>query len=506
MLRFLVPALLASTALAQTYYSATLDGAHEVPPVGGPGRGWGIVRHDTAANSVRIFVFHEALTGAPTAAHLHLGAAGVNGAIIVPLTPQSPNIFTGNGTLTAPQGAALGTAGTYLNVHTAANPGGEIRGQVVSSVATRFTGVLSGAQQVPPVASAASGTAIAFLNEPENRISYMVSSTGLANVVAAHFHQGAAGTNGPVIIDFGSGSGSYCGVSNRLSDAQVATWKANGFYANIHTAANPGGEIRAQMIRDVGDHFAAAIDAASEVPPNGSPGLGSASLVLGADGTLQLQGAFSGLSGAPTAAHVHIGAVGVNGPIVFPLTIAGNTLSATYTPSTADLANLRAGNWYVNVHTAANPGGEIRGQLDPARLPATFGQGCPGSNGVPAQAGVTGLPVIGSTMSVDLYGAVPNAFTIFAFGGSRDSIGFAIPLPQELTALGINAPGCFLLVDPTTLLGVGADGFGCAQLPIAIPFNPLLRGQTFFAQWFPLDPAANPGFFVASSAVTLRLQ
>jgi hypothetical protein len=506
MLRILAPALLASAALAQNYYSAALEGAQEVPPVAGNARGWGIVRHDTAANSVRIFVFHDGLTGAPIAAHLHLGAAGVNGGIIVTLTATGPNVFTGTGTLSPAQGTALSTAGTYLNVHTGANPGGEIRGQVVPSVSTRFTGVLAGAQQVPPVASAASGTAIAYLHEPENRIVYMVSSSGLANVVAAHFHQGAIATNGPVIIDFGSGNGNYCGVSSPLTAAQVASWKANGFYANIHTAANPGGEIRAQMIRDAGDHFAAALNAASEVPPNASPALGGVSVILGPNGNVNLQGQFTGLTGPPTAAHVHVAATGVNGPIVFPLVIGAGTLSANYTPTPADLVNLRAGNWYVNVHTAANPGGEIRGQLDPARLPATFGQGCPGSNGVRPQIGARRLPVVGTQMFVDLYGTLPGAFTIFAFGASRDSIGGVIPLPQELTALGLAAPRCFLLVDPAILLGVVADPFGCAELSIAIPFDPVLRGQTFFAQWFPLDPAANPGLFVASSALTLALQ
>jgi hypothetical protein len=506
MLRFLVPALCASAALAQNYYSAALDGAQEVPPVAGAGRGFGIVRHDTASNAVRVFVFHESLTAAPTAAHLHLGAVGVNGGIVVPLNPTSANTFTGTGTLTPAQATALSSGGTYVNVHTAANPGGEIRGQVVASLSTRFTGTLTGAQQVPPVATAATGTAVAYLHEPENRIVYDVTSSGLANVFAAHFHQGAVGVNGPIVIDFGSGSGTYCGVSQRLTPAQVATWKANGFYANVHTTANPGGEIRGQMLVDAGDHFATAMNAASEVPPNASAGLGGAALMLRPNGTIVLQGAFAGLTGAPTAAHVHLGAVGLNGPIVFPLTVGAGTLSATYTPTAGDLANLRAGNWYVNVHTVANPGGEIRGQLDPARLPATFGEGCPGSNGTRPQIGATGLPVVGTTVRVDLYGTLPGALTFFAFGASRDAIGGVIPLPQELTALGINAPRCFLFVEPTSLLGVLADPLGCAQLPITVPFNPALRGQTFFAQWFPLDPAANPGAFVASSALTLRLQ
>ncbi|MEO6596883.1 MAG: CHRD domain-containing protein, partial [Planctomycetota bacterium] len=165
----------AQTALPVYGYSAALEGAQEVPPVATAGRGWGIVRHDTVTNDVRIFVFHESLSGAPVAAHLHLAALGVNGAVIVPLAAASANTYTGVAILSPAQAVALGTSGTYLNVHTPANPGGEIRGQVVPSVSTRYTGVLSGAQEVPPVATAATGTAIAYLHEPENRVVYMVN-------------------------------------------------------------------------------------------------------------------------------------------------------------------------------------------------------------------------------------------------------------------------------------------------------------------------------------------
>lgn len=506
MLRCLAPVLLASVALAQNYYSAGLSGEQEVPPVATAARGWGVVRHDTATNAVRIFVFHDGLSGAPVAAHLHQGVAGVNGAVIVPLAAVTANTFTGTGILAPAQAAALAASGTYLNVHTAANPGGEIRGQVVAAASNRYTGVLSGAQEVPPTPSLATGTAVAFLHEPENRVVYVVNSTGLAGVVAAHFHQGAAGVNGPVMVPLNGANGTYCGVSGPLTAAQVTAWKANGVYVNIHTNAFAGGEIRAQMIKDVGDHFVAALDALQEVPPNPSPGLGGASLILAPNGTLTLNGQFAGLTGAPVAAHVHRAAVGVNGPIVFPLTIAGPTLTATFTPSTAQLADLRAGLWYVNVHTPAFGGGEIRGQLLPATLPTTFGQGCLASNGVRPQIGARGFPSVGSSMSIDLYGAPAGSITLFAFGSSRDLASGVIPLPVELTALGLAAPNCFLLVDPSTLLVVLADPLGCANQVLNVPFIPTLRGALFYTQYVVLDPLANPAGFVTSSALSMIMQ
>jgi hypothetical protein len=505
MFRFLAALLLTTVAMAQSYFSVSLDGGQEVPPVVTAGRGWGVVRLDTATNDVRIFVYHENLSAAPVAAHLHLGVPGVNGPILVGLAPASPNTYTGTGTLTPAQVAALGSTGTYLNVHTPANPGGEIRGAVVTSASTRFVGNLSGAQEVPPVATAATGTAVAYLHQPENRLVYFVNTTGLANVLFAHFHQAPAGSNGPIVVTLNGTAGNYCGVSGVLTPAQVAAVLADTFYTNVHTAANPGGELRGQMIRDVGDHFVAAANGLQEVPPNALPGLGGASLIRNPNGSVTLQGAFAGLSGAPIAAHVHVGAAGVNGPIVFPLTIGPGTLNGTFTPSAAQLADLRAGNWYVNVHTAALPGGEVRGQLAAAKLPTTFGSGCVGSSGQRPQIGARGFPSVGGAMQIDLFGALSGGISLFVFGASRD--GFAgLPLPLELPIVGLPAPGCFLLVEPTTLLVGLNDAFGCANQPLAVPFTPSLRGATFHAQWFSLDPAANPAGFVPSTGLSLLIQ
>jgi CHRD domain-containing protein len=87
--------------------------------------------------------------------------------------------------------------------------------------------------------------------------------------------------------------------------------------------------------------------------------------------TLDITGGitFTGLTGAPNAAHIHTGARGVNGPPnVVTLTIASDNATATIPPDTkltpTQYADLLAGNLYFNVHTVANGGGEIRGQID----------------------------------------------------------------------------------------------------------------------------------------------
>jgi hypothetical protein len=80
--------------------------------------------------------------------------------------------------------------------------------------------------------------------------------------------------------------------------------------------------------------------------------------------TLTYNVAYFGLSGAATAAHIHGPAdPGGNAPPVVPFTNAASPITGTATLTDAQAADLAAGKWYVNVHTAANRGGEIRGQI-----------------------------------------------------------------------------------------------------------------------------------------------
>jgi hypothetical protein len=115
----------------------------------------------------------------------------------------------------------------------------------------------------------------------------------------------------------------------------------------------------------------ATLQGVNEVPPNASPATGTASITVTSSTTVSYTIAFSGLSSGATAAHIHIGAPGVSGPVVVPLvlgTAAGNTTgtaAGTATVSSALAAALASnpGGYYVNVHSATFPGGEIRGQL-----------------------------------------------------------------------------------------------------------------------------------------------
>ena len=125
-------AMLALPAFAdKVSYKAELQGSQEVPPVPGGGSGSAELTYDTATKSLAWKVTFSGLSGPATAAHFHGPAEpGKNAGVAVPIAgTASP--MEGSATLTDAQAADLVGGKWYVNVHTAANKGGEIRGQVV---------------------------------------------------------------------------------------------------------------------------------------------------------------------------------------------------------------------------------------------------------------------------------------------------------------------------------------------------------------------------------------
>jgi hypothetical protein len=131
------PAMTAETMkpmAAGTTISARLSGASEVPPVAGSASGMMEATFDAKTNMLNWTVTYSGLSGPVTAAHFHGPAMpGANAGVVVPLTGPLVSPIKGSAVLTAAQTADMMAGKWYVNVHTAANPNGEVRGQVAAA-------------------------------------------------------------------------------------------------------------------------------------------------------------------------------------------------------------------------------------------------------------------------------------------------------------------------------------------------------------------------------------
>ncbi|WFU27899.1 CHRD domain-containing protein [Bradyrhizobium sp. CB1717] len=111
---------------------ATLDGKSEVPANTSSATGTAELDYDAASKKLSWTVNYSGLSGPATAAHFHGPAeAGKNAGVAVPIANAGSSPVKGEATLTDAQAADLLGGKYYINIHTAANPGGEIRGQVM---------------------------------------------------------------------------------------------------------------------------------------------------------------------------------------------------------------------------------------------------------------------------------------------------------------------------------------------------------------------------------------
>jgi hypothetical protein len=137
---------------------------------------------------------------------------------------------------------------------------------------------------------------------------------------------------------------------------RTALFTALAFMAMISTTP-----IRAEIL-----HFSAKLNGASETPPNSSTATGVADLTLDEDSkTLAWTVTYSGLTGPATMGHLHgPAAMGVAAGVQIPLTgDVSSPIKGSAALTDVQIGDLRGGLWYVNIHTAKYPKGEIRGQI-----------------------------------------------------------------------------------------------------------------------------------------------
>lgn len=127
-----IPAFAATTLAAAIQYHAVLHGTSEVPPNKTTGSGELFATLDTATKQLSYTLSFAGLTGSAVAAHFHgPAAAGVNAAVVVPITGNLAEPVHGTAPLTDAQIKDLLAGKWYVNVHTEMNKGGEIRGQLM---------------------------------------------------------------------------------------------------------------------------------------------------------------------------------------------------------------------------------------------------------------------------------------------------------------------------------------------------------------------------------------
>ncbi|WP_441234143.1 CHRD domain-containing protein [Bradyrhizobium sp. 930_D9_N1_4] len=121
---------------------------------------------------------------------------------------------------------------------------------VASAEVVKLQAELKGSNEVPPNTSSGSGKAEATFDTDTKFLTYLVSYSGLSGpALGAHFHgPGEAGKNAGIALPFKSTESPIQGTAT-LTDTQAADLVAGKWYANIHTAANPGGELRGQMAK-----------------------------------------------------------------------------------------------------------------------------------------------------------------------------------------------------------------------------------------------------------------
>lgn len=119
--------------------------------------------------------------------------------------------------------------------------------------------------------------------------------------------------------------------------------------------------------------FRATLTGDQEVPPRDTPAWGSAYATLDlSTNWFTLDYWFQDLLATQTDAHIHLAPPGVAGPVVIPLPLGSPVTGFATTMTDLQVANLLAGNLYINVHSVIYPGGEIRGQLIPIPEPSTY--------------------------------------------------------------------------------------------------------------------------------------
>ena len=291
---------------------------------------------------------------------------------------------------------------------------GSLAAQTVETIPYRA--LLSGANEIPAISPAATGTATVWLHLVRDSSGAIVSGSadayvnyslgGPGIITAMHIHSGASTANGPVVVPFAiartddpTGTGTLPPIQTQFPSSAVSLDIIKGivadpsqFYFNVHTTVSPGGVMRGQLQRAEMMVRMAQMKPENETPPiTGTTwsGVGTTIALITRDAKNAITSAYVifdvKYSGFPddtmfTAMHIHLGGAGIGGPVTIdsglkgPIQVPAGGSGTLHFEAEANLARAgvidslnalvsNASQAYLNAHTALKGGGAIRGQL-----------------------------------------------------------------------------------------------------------------------------------------------
>ena len=262
----------ANRALPADTFAATLLPVQQAGLAASAGSGMASLAIDRGTLAFRASAVGARVTG--SAAHIHLGASNETGPIVFTLAESAAGsgIWTLAATLTSQQLASLEGGQYYIDIHSAAFPDGEIRGQLAVQLpgsgnaptggAVGYFNVMTGAQAIPAAATQASGIAITVFDPATSFLAEAVTAPALSGGTA-HLHQGSAGFSGPALLALTetTGSGGIWAGTTTLTALQAANLSSGNFYADIHGAGFPDGALRGQIVASAPGSAPAAVPA-----------------------------------------------------------------------------------------------------------------------------------------------------------------------------------------------------------------------------------------------------
>jgi hypothetical protein len=348
-------------------------------------------------------------------------------------------------------------------------------GQVVSSPQVKQPPVWQGLFSPP----AALGT---FYFDPfTSRLSYRVTlkTTLPGTLFSAEVRVGEIGKEGPLLFSLQRIPDGFAGTSEFLPPSQVSALLKGHLYVTVNTNLAPSGALRGQITTG---HFkfSAQMVGSKVLPPATTTNYGWFSFGY-SDGDQRVTYFHLETLDWSTilGIHLHEGGPTETGPVIMKLDIAC-PLSCNTNPLTdLQLAKLRAGHYYVDFHTTAFPGGELRGQVVPAVI--EYGTGCPGTLPKPPKFIPFGTvsPITGG--GIQIGPAVPYGFGLLMVGmvGAERSLG---------------AGGCTLAIHPNApyvVVPVALDDEGAAVF--GFYSHTVLFDTWVYAQYVGADPGAPLG-------------